>query len=116
MEEDYTLDDRYTEGVWKDMHNGDFAYIREDVTGEQVELINPENGNVYWDMHISEWCESEQHDFVKVQPEAVKDPVNYINRAVRIIQRNDINELSSLPMDFAIGVSYAREQVEINEA
>lgn len=112
-ETDYRLDDRYTEGVWYDQMNGDFAKIQEGPRGEKVELVNPETGEVYWDMPVIEWCESEQSDFRKVSDEAVEDPTAVVNRAVRILSRNDISELSGIPMDFAVDLRYARQQVNV---
>lgn len=97
------------------MHNADYAKIQESADGELVEMVNPENDMVYWDMPVSEWVEKERHDFCKVSDEAVDDPVSVVNRAVRILSRNDINELSGLPMDFAVDLRYAREQVEVTE-
>ena len=115
MEAEPKLDDRYTSGVWYDTYNGDFCTIQESDDGKLVELVNPENGDVYWDMPVSEWVESEQSDFRPVSDEAVNDPVVIINRALRILSRNDINELSSYPDKEAIDLRYARAQVSIEE-
>jgi hypothetical protein len=113
------LDDKYTSGVWYDQMNGDFAKIQRgfdpeaEGSGRIVELVNPESGNVYWDMPVREWVEREQQDFRPVSDEAVEDPVEVVNRAVRILSRNDISELSAIPHDFAVDLRYARQQVEI---
>jgi hypothetical protein len=109
----YKLDDKYTDGIWYDQMNGDFAKVQESADGEMVELVNPENGNVYWDMPVSEWVESEQQDFRQVSEEAVQDPVATVNRALRLLSRNDINELASVPLQEEIDLRYAREQVSI---
>lgn len=111
----YTLDNKYTKGVWYDRMNGDFAKIQESDDGELVELVNPETDNVYWDMPVSEWVKDEKDNFRKVSDEAVEDPIAVINRAVRILSRNNINELSEIPLDPAIDLRYAREQVEITQ-
>jgi hypothetical protein len=108
-----TIEDRYTNGIWYDTMNGDFAKIRQ--VGELVELVNPENGDVYWDMPVEDWEDEEKNDFVKVRQEAVDDPVAVVNRAIRMMSRNDINELSGYPFEEAIALRYARQQVTISE-
>jgi hypothetical protein len=112
------LDDKYTDGVWYDHMNGDFSEIqrgRDDNGDPLVELVNPETGSVYWDMPVSVWVEREQSDFRQVSEEAVEDPVSIVNRAVRILSRNDIGKLSGIAMQEAIDLRYARQQVEVSE-
>lgn len=113
---DYKLDDRYTEGVYYDSRNGDFCKIQESSDGESVELVNPETDEVYWDMDIRDWAESEQQDFNKVPTDAVENPLEVINTAIHKLRRNDPNELMSLSEKFAMKVRYAHQQVEIREA
>lgn len=108
------LDDRYTDGIWYDMHNGDFAEIQRSDDGELVELVNPETGDVYWDMPVADW-ETEQHDWTKVPEEAITDPKEVVNRALRIMSRNDPSELMSVSHSFEVSLRYARDQVEISE-
>lgn len=122
MATQYRLDDKYTSGVWYDTYNGDYCEIQRGFdpdaceSGRVVELVNPENGDVYWDMPVSEWVESEQQDFRQVSEQAVNDPTEIVNRALRLMLRNDINELASVPTQEQIDIRYARQQVEIQEA
>lgn len=106
----------YTEGIWYDMHNGDFTKIRWNNRERLVELVNPENGDVYWDMPLDEWEASESADFYRVRQEAIDDPVAVVNRAIRMVARNDMNELASIPLAEAIAIRYAREQVTVAES
>lgn len=108
------LDDRYTDGIWYDTYNGDFAEIQESDDGERVELVEPENGDVYWDMPEDEWL-VEQHEFSKVPEPAVNDPVEYVLQGHRILKRNSIEELAALPTSFEVGYRYACKQVEVRE-
>ncbi len=120
--EAYRLDDKYTTGVWYDTMSGDFAKIQRgfdpdaDGTGRIVEVVNPETDSVYWDMPVRQWVEEEQQDFRPVSDSAVEDPVAVVNRAVRILARNDVNEMAGIPMQEAIDLCYARQQVEITES
>lgn len=111
-ETDHRLDDKYTDGIWYDTMNGDFCTI-ESPDGEQVILRTPD-GDPFYEMPVSEWLD-EQSDFRKVSDEAVEDPVSVVNRAVRILSRNDINELASVLFQEEIDLRYARQQVEIRE-
>lgn len=115
MDQAYHLDDRYTDGIWYDTYNGDFAEIQEAGDGDGVHLINPETNEVYWECTMEEWVEDEQSDFTKVSDEAVEDPVAVVNRAVRILSRNNVNELAGVPYQEAVDLRYARQQVEISE-
>jgi hypothetical protein len=109
----YRLDDKYTEGVWYDQMNGDFCEIQESADGELVELVNPETGDVYWDMPVRKWVETDRQDFRRVPQVAVEDPAEVVRGALRMVGRNDINEMGGLSMEEAIKVRYAREQVSI---
>jgi hypothetical protein len=111
----YKLDDKYKDGIWYDLYNGDFCEIQMHPDKSIVELVNPENKNVYWDMPLHKWVEREKQDFRQVPEEAVDDPVNVVNQAIRKLTRNDSNELMSVGQDFAIKLMYARDQIEINE-
>lgn len=113
MAQAYELDDKYTKGIWYDSMHGVFAKIQRG-DGQMVELINPKTGFVYWDMPVSQWVD-EQSDFVRVPQEAVDDPVAIVNRALRIMSRNDVNELAGVPESFAISLRYARKQVYIRQ-
>jgi len=121
MAEEYDLDDEYTTGVWYDTYNGDFCKIQRGfdpdapADGQIVELVNPETDEVYFDMPVRKWAEDEQSDFRPVSDLAVEDPAAVVNRAVRILRRNNINELVGLPDSFSIDLSYASKQVEISE-
>jgi hypothetical protein len=107
------IDKKYTEGVWYDTMNGNYCEIQQN--HDLVELVNPENGNVYWDMTVADWKDGARSTLTKVPVGAVEDPVGYVNRGLRILNRNDIDELASLPYTFAIGLDWARGQVEITE-
>lgn len=115
-EEAYQLDDRYTEGVWYDQMNGDFCEIQESDDGELVELVNPENGNVYWDMPVSTWVEDEKQDFRQVSDEAVEDPVDFYIVTVENLVDAAQYQGKSLPFSEEISFRYARQQVEISES
>ncbi len=115
-DQEYRLDDKYLTGIWYDSQAGDFCEIAQGVgprNQHKVELINPKNGNVYHNVSVEDWVERYQQDFRQVSEEAVEDPVSVVNRAVRILSRNDIGELSGIPMQEAIDLRYARQQVEI---
>ena len=118
----HRLDDKYTTGVWYDTYNSNFCTIQRGFDpdapedGRIVELVNPETDDIYWDMPVREWDEDILGcNFRPVSDLAVDDPVAVVNRAVRILRRNDINELSSLPDSFSTDLSYAMQQVEISE-
>ena len=115
-EEAYRLDDKYTEGIWYDAMNGDFCEIQEHPDKELVELVNPENGNVYWDMPVSEWVEDEQQDFNRVLQEAVDDPVDFYRVTVENLVDAAQYQGKSLPFSEEISFRYARQQVEISES
>jgi hypothetical protein len=107
------LDDQYKSGVWYDIE-GDFCKIQESDNGDTVELVNPETDSVYWDVPVTVWNEGVQDEFTRVPPEAVDDPVNYINNAIRRLLRNDPEELMSTSVEEAeVGVRWARQQVSI---
>lgn len=112
---EYGIDPKFTEGVWYDSFNGDFAKIETSADGTVVKLINPETDEAYWDMPVEAWVEKEKQHFRPVSDEAVEDPVAVVNRALRMQSRNDVNELASVPFQEAIDLRYAREQVEIQE-
>ena len=115
------LDDKYTTGIWYDTYNGDFCTIRRGFDsaspedGRIVELLDPDTDKVYFEMPVRKWAEDEQSDFRPVSDSAVEDPVAVVNRAVRILRRNNINELADLPDSFSIDLAYAHKQVEISE-
>jgi hypothetical protein len=112
----YTVDDKYLTGIWYDSQAGDFCQIARGAPGEyRVQLINPENGNVYHEVSIEDWVERVHQDFRQVSEEAVEDPREVVSRAVRKLSRNDINELSTIPPQAALDLRYARRQVEISE-
>lgn len=119
-ETQYRLDDKYTDGIWYNMMNGDFCTIQRgfDPDGEDdgrlVELVNPETGNVYWDMPVSDWVESEQQDFSKVSEEAVEDPVNFYTETVENLVDAAQYSGKSLPFSEEISFRYARQQVSIS--
>lgn len=121
MEEEHHLDDKYTTGVWYDSETGDFCTIRRGfdpdapADGRIVELLDPDTDKVYFEMPVRKWAEDEQSDFRPVSDSAVEDPAAVVNRAVRILRRNNINELAGLPDSFSIDLSYASKQVEISE-
>lgn len=115
------LDDKYTTGVWYDTYNGDFCTIQRGfdpdapADGRIVELVNPKTDDVYWDIPVREWVGDEQSNFRPISDSAVEDPATIVSRAVRILARNDTDELMSVPDSFAIDLRYARQQVEISE-
>jgi hypothetical protein len=109
------IDDKYLSGVWYDQLNGDYCEIQRgglnDENERLVELVNPETNSVYWDMPVSKWVEDEQQDFRPVPEEAVEDPVNFIIEMLDFAQRGE-----TLHRDGQIGLGYARQAVEIEEA
>lgn len=120
--EQYRLDDKYTEGVWYDAMNGDFAKIQRgfdpeaDGSGRLVELVNPETDSVYHDMPVSKWVEDERQDFKKVLQEAVNDPVDFYRVTVENLLDAVKYQGKSLPFSEEISFRYARQQVEISES
>lgn len=112
----YRLDDKYLTGIWYDEQAGDFCEIARGAPGEyRVELINPENGNIYHEISLEDWCERVHQDFRQVSEEVVNDPVNFVQGAVRMMARNDINDMAGVSMQQAIDLRWAREQIEISE-
>jgi hypothetical protein len=110
------LDPKYTDGIYYDQMNGDFCEIQRGVNsnGDRlVELVNPETKTVYHDMPVGKWVEAARTDFRPVSDKAVEDPVTVVNRAIRMIGRNDIGELAGIPEQEAIDLRYAREQVQV---
>lgn len=110
-ETEQILDERYTDGIWYDLYNGDFCRIED--WGEGVALLTPD-GDHFHTMTYHEWSE-EKPDFRQVSDAAVEDPAGTVRRAIRLLSRNDINELSTVPHQFSIDLRYAREQVEIRQ-
>jgi hypothetical protein len=51
----------------------------------------------------------------QISEKAVENPVNVVERALRMHHRNSINELASIPEQEALDLGYARSQVEIVE-
>lgn len=112
---DSTLEDRFTNGIWYDYGEEAFFEIQESDDGD-VELVEPEGRFVYAEIHIGDWKETEKHDFRKVSDDAVENPTETVERALRMMLRNDIEELAGYPEQEVIDLRYARGQVEITEA
>lgn len=112
------LDDKYTNGVYRDSHTGEYCEIVE--LDNTIGICEPGRDEPYYTYDEEGYTKAEAIDAVnkemhKVSDEAVENPTQTIERALRIMQRNDINELSSYPQREATDLGYAREQVEITE-
>lgn len=105
------LPDRYTEGVWYDSYNGD--YLQFENWGDGVALLTPDGDHFHTLTYVE--FEAEQSNFRQVSEDAVEDPVAIVQRALRMMERNNIEELAGVPFEFEIDLRYAKEQVEISE-
>lgn len=56
-----------------------------------------------------------QSDFTEISEETVENPARTVEAAVRIVIRNDIEELGNLSVQESLNLQYAWEQVEIKE-
>lgn len=112
------LDDKYTNGVYYDQRAGEYCEIvRLDDT---IGLCEPGRDEPYYTFDEEgytkqEAIESINRDMTQISEEAVENPTQIIERALRMMARNDVNELAAYPQKEAIDLRYAREQVEITE-
>lgn len=108
------VDSRYTEGVWYDMHNGDFARVMQQREG--AALATPDGSDVFHEWEDNEEAQSElQSDFVQVPQEAVENPATYVQNCIdEVLMVGDIT--AALSHEERRGLSYARQQVEIQES
>lgn len=107
------LDDKYRTGVYYDMSGGDFCQIQYNEDEETVELVNPENDEVYWTLTLEEWHTDAREDMRPVLGRAVENPQSVIQESLDMLGRNDPNELMSISEEWAIGLRYARTQVTL---
>lgn len=107
------MEERYSTGVWYDTDYDAFCTLSEADNGEVQ--IHDLDGDIVDTVGENVWEEVLKEYFVKVDQSAVDDPVATVERATRILQRNDINELSGYPQDEAFALKYAMTQVEIVE-
>jgi len=122
-ETEHHLDDKYTDGVWYDRMAGDFCQIRE--VDDTIGLFEPGVENFdehgpYYTFDEQDMCKEDaigriNTDFTKVGNGAVENPTIVVERALRLISRNDPNELMGIPEQESINLMYARQQVEISE-
>lgn len=112
------LDDRYTTGVYHDSHTGEYCEIVE--LDDTIGICEPGSDEPYYTYDEGGYTKAEAIDAVdremhKISEEAVKNPTRTIERALRMMTRNDMNELASYPEGEAADLGYARSQVEIVE-
>jgi len=118
MTQEPHLDDRYTTGVYYDRHAGEYCEIVE--LDETIGLCEPGRDEPYFTYDElgatkEQAIESVNKDMTEVSEQVVDNPVHVVERAIRMHQRNSINELASVPEQEAIDLGYARSQVEIVE-
>lgn len=118
MAQEPHLDDQYTNGVYYDRDAGEYCRIVE--INDTIGLTEPDSDGVYWTFEHAGLTKEEaieiiNKDFTQVSEEAVENPVQIVTRALRIQQRNSINELASVPEQASIDLGYARRQVNIIE-
>lgn len=113
------LEQKYTTGVWYDQMNGDYCEIQlglfTDDDERIIELVNPETGNVYWDMPISQWLDEKKY-FRQVHERAVNNPVDYYKSTVENLLESSQYSGKRLPFREEISFEFARQQVDIQEA
>lgn len=112
MEPIHNVDDRFTEGVWYDVHHGDFNRIERDEENGEVVFLDPESEEELERIPADDFT---PEDMRRVSDSTVEDPVRVVRAALRIVSRNDINEMASIPMNEAIDLRYARQQTKIVE-
>jgi|APHM01.1.fsa_nt_gi hypothetical protein len=118
MEAETTLDEKYTQGVWYDTVAGEFVEIVD--SGDTIGLHAPDSEEVYYTfdedgMSYESAVANVESDFQPVSDEAQEHPERVVSRGLRIMSRNDPNELMGVPKQFAIDLRYARTQVNISE-
>jgi|APHM01.1.fsa_nt_gi hypothetical protein len=107
-----------TNGVYYDKHSGGFVEIVD--LDDTIGLCEPGFDEPYYTFDedgipYEEAVRYVNRDFESVSVEAQKHPKRVLNRALRIVSRNDTNEMASIPFQFAIDLRYARDSVTITE-
>lgn len=116
MESETTLEEKYTDGVWYDRHAGEYVEIKD--LGDTIGLCEPGYDEPYYtfdedDIGYEEAIGNLETDFRPISEEAQENPERIVKRAIRMMSRNDPNELMSYPQTEAIDLRYARMKVTI---
>ena len=114
MGQDYFLDDKYTNGIWYDQSTEDFCKIQR-ANENAVELVDPDTGNPYTEMNTETWVEYRQQAFQKVSENAIENPTQVISKAIRVLLRNDPNELMAISDQKSVDIKYAYRHIELTE-
>jgi len=124
MEEEHQLDEKYENGVYYDSMAGEFCQIREinDTIGLFDPYVNPDHVKTdpYYcfdeeGYDMGEAISEVNSHMQKVSEDAVKNPKAVVERSLRMVSRNDPNELMSIPESEAIDLMYAQREVKITE-
>jgi hypothetical protein len=104
------------ESVWYDAASGDYCTIVS--IDETIGLCHLDEEDPYFKFDDHGYTQNEAvdkitDDFTQVSAIAVEDPEILVNRAVRLIMRNDVNELMAIPTQESINLAYAWSQVSL---
>lgn len=99
------LDEKYKSGIWYDYTCSEFTQIQESDTHD-VQIVEPVNGNVCYEISIENWKNVESQWFAEVGSEAIESPEEIIERALDNHEPNsDAN---------AVDLEYARVHTRLS--